>query len=385
MANLRFGVIGAAQGRARGWARDIKKWKAIGDTTLELAAICDINGDAIKRAAESMQCNAYTDYREMYEKEKLDAVIVGTPHYLHAPMTIAAAEHGINVLTEKPMCINLKQADDMKAAIEKAKIKCAVGFQHHYNPIYVGLKKVIESGDLGDIFQMNMIFHWWRKEDYFLNSSPVPENKDGDWEGWRGHWATEGASAIANQMVHFMDIFLWLSPSPLQSVMAASRTAKHEFIETDDNTNAVLEFKNGSMGLVQAGVAYEHDKEESYAIYGTKGAVIRRNGMKGFLGIPKIYEDHRSAALRKLKPMIKYMSLKAADPTKLMFQNFVESIVKDDASIISVDVNSGRKSIELMRGILMSQKYGKKITIPFEDKPEEFPDLPHTFKDPRFK
>ena len=149
------------------------------------------------------------------------------------------------------MCINLKQADEMRAAVEKYKIKLAVGFQQRFNPLYVGLKNAIQSGDLGEIFQINMLFHWWRKEDYYLNSSPVPENANEDWEGWRGHWKTEGAGALANQMVHYLDVFQWLSPSPIQAVTATSRVSKHTFVETDDNTNVIVEFQNGSMGLIQ--------------------------------------------------------------------------------------------------------------------------------------
>jgi predicted dehydrogenase len=321
----------------------------------------------------------------MLEKGNLDFVIIATPHYLHTPMTVAAAEHGVNVLTEKPMCINVKQAIDMKNAVEKHNIKCAVGFQRRFNSVYVGLKNVIQSGDLGDIFQLNMIYHWWRKEDYFLNSSPVPENQDKDWEGWRGHWETEGGSALTNQLVHFIDIFQWLSPSPVKSVMAASRVHKHTFINTDDNTNAVIEFENGSTGLMQCGIAYQHEKEETFAVYGTEGAVKTQKNLKGFLGLPKFYQDYRKLALRKKKKMLSYMpkTLKATD--YYLMGNFLEAIEKDDASLISVDVNEGRKSVELVRAILLSQKYEKKITYPFEDKPNEFPDLMHTYVDPEFK
>ena len=152
----------------------------------------------------------------MMDKEKLDLVINATPHYMHAPIVIAAAEDGLNILSEKPTCINLKQADAMIEAVDRTKIKCAIGFQHRFDPIYVALKNAITSGDLGEIYQMNMMFHWYRNENYYLNSSPVPENKDSLWEGWRGHWRTEGAGALANQIIHFMDLFQWFSPSPIQ-------------------------------------------------------------------------------------------------------------------------------------------------------------------------
>ncbi len=380
---LRTGIIGVG-GQGRSWLRRIKSYKKVSNSTLKFVAACDINEAMLKKIGEQEHCATHVDYLQMLEKEKLDLVIIATPHYVHAPISIAAAEHGVNVLVEKPMCINLKQAGEMKAAVEKSKIKLAVGFQHRFDPPYAGLKNMIAAGALGDIFQLNMIFHWWRKEDYFLNSSPVKENEDTDWAGWRGHWKTEGASALLNQMVHFIDIFQWLSPSPPKAVSAAVRVHKHTLIETDDNTNAVIEFENGSLGFLQAGVAYEYGKEEEYGAYGTKGAVVRRKGLKGALGVPKIYQDFRPKAAKKDTPIRKFIPWNLNLPKNLL-ANLVKAIENDDPKSISVDVNEGRKSVELIRGILLSQKHGKKITFPLEDMADEFPELPHTYADPQFK
>ncbi len=185
-------------------------------------------------------------------------------------------------------------------------------------------------------------------------------------------------------MVHFIDIFQWLSPSPPKAVSAAVRVHKHTLIETDDNTNAVIEFENGSLGFLQAGVAYEYGKEEEYGVYGTKGAVVRRKGLKGALGVPKIYQDFRPKAAKKDTPIRKFIPWNLNLPKNLL-ANLVKAIEKDDPKSISVDVNEGRKSVELIRGILLSQKYGKKITFPLEDMADEFPELPHTYADPQFK
>ncbi|MHA1339765.1 MAG: Gfo/Idh/MocA family protein [Promethearchaeota archaeon] len=385
MAELKIAVIGGAGGQGSSWIRRIKNWKRILEYDLKLAAICDVNKLGLEAQAKKYNCKSYLDYKEMLEKEELDVVIIATPHFLHAPMTIAAAEHGINVLTEKPMCINLKQADEMKKAVEKSKIKLAVGFQMRFHNRYRKLKNIVDSGDLGDIFQINMLYHWWRTENYYLNSSPTEVNADEDWEGWRGHWKTEGAGAIANQIVHHIDLFQWISPSPVKSIMATSRVAKHTFIEVDDNTNAIVEFQNDSMGLIQAGVAYEHDRDEIFAIYGINGSVVYQKKYRGFLGIPKNLIDYRNKELKKRKKFKEYGRKLILDISKALFENFLQSIKEDDPSIISVDVNEGRKSIEIMRAILLSNKYQKKIVFPFDDPADEFPTLPHPYIAPEFK
>ncbi|NMC08343.1 MAG: Gfo/Idh/MocA family oxidoreductase [Candidatus Lokiarchaeota archaeon] len=386
MAPFRIGVIGAGGGRGRGWARHVKSWEMpVGSDTTELSAIADIDELALNRAAEQLGCKAYKDYMDMLDKENLNLVIIATPHYTHAPMSIAAAERKIHVLCEKPMCINLEQADAMKAAVEKYKVMLAVGFQHRFNPIYVALKRAIEAGDIGEIFQINMIYHWWRAENYFLNSTRVPENKDLDWEGWKGHWLTEGGSCIFNQHIHFLDIFQWLSPSPIKSVYATSRVAKHTFIEADDNTNAIVEFKNGAMGLIQAGVAYQHGKEEEFGIYGTEGQIISRRGMRGTLGIPKLFDDRRKPSARAKRSMLSYMPKKLGDLTKLMYKSMLDAIATGDASKIAVDVNEGRKSVELSRAMLLSQTRKQKIEFPYKDTAGEYPELVHTYEDKDLK
>ena len=85
-----------------------------------VVALCDIKPEkAETRKAEfNLDCKIYTDYYEMLANEKLDAVHVTTPHYLHAPMTIAALEKDIYVCLEKPMCIN---RDEIRALFEAEK------------------------------------------------------------------------------------------------------------------------------------------------------------------------------------------------------------------------------------------------------------------------
>src|SRR6056297_3408098 len=83
----------------------------------EIAALCDINEDLAKSRAKKVEekqgkdCPVYTDYDKMLDDADLDAVFIATPHYLHAPMAIKAAQHEIHVFVEKPMAMNLHECD----------------------------------------------------------------------------------------------------------------------------------------------------------------------------------------------------------------------------------------------------------------------------------
>jgi UDP-N-acetyl-2-amino-2-deoxyglucuronate dehydrogenase len=379
---FRFAVIGGTGGQGGHWVKRIAEWSKNEIFKIELVAICDKNQSGIEKRAKELGIVAYTDYENMYNEAELNGVVIATPHYLHAPMAISAAEHDINVLVEKPMCINLKQADEMRKAVKQNSVKLAVGFQHRFNPSFLGLKNAMQSGDLGDIFQLNMLYRHWREELYYETSSQVMDPKSNKAHGWRGHWATEGAGALANQMIHFLDTFQWLG-GPIKSVSAISKVAKHTFPETDDNTNAIVEFMNNSMGLIQAGVAYEYGEESEFSVFGTKGALIHRHDMRNEKGEKLPYIDMRSEEIIKKKPLKSYIPT-ILDGDMQMFGALIEAIEEDDASKISVNVDEGRKSVELMRGILLSIIFEKKVTFPVHDA-DITPSLAHTFKDPAFE
>ena len=89
MSNFRIGIIGGAGGQGGSWGARVRLWKKLQGYDLQLTAICDKNTDRLKTIAKLYGCVPYDNYNTMLEKEQLDAVIIATPHFLHAPMTIA--------------------------------------------------------------------------------------------------------------------------------------------------------------------------------------------------------------------------------------------------------------------------------------------------------
>ena len=99
----------------------------------ELVAVCDIKPDRAEQTAERYGVKAYTDYKQMLECERLDAVHLCLPHYLHVPVAIDAFKAGINVLSEKPMSIKYEDALQAVEAAEQYGVKYGVIFQCRYN------------------------------------------------------------------------------------------------------------------------------------------------------------------------------------------------------------------------------------------------------------
>src|SRR5690554_2396370 len=101
---------------------------------VELAAVCDIKKGRAKDRGGEFGVDYYTDYKEMIEKAELDVIHICTPHYMHAPIVIDACNAGIHVLTEKPMSIKLKDAEEMVKVAKENKVTFGVIFQNRYNP-----------------------------------------------------------------------------------------------------------------------------------------------------------------------------------------------------------------------------------------------------------
>lgn len=349
MAKLKFGLVGIGD-RGSYWAAILKTHSEV-----DLVGICDSQPNVLKKAKILTRADFATENFEELIKQKLDAIVIATPHYLHAPMTIAAAENNINVLCEKPMAITCKECDDMIRAVRQNDIMLAIGFQHRFDQNYIKMKNAIEQGLLGNVFQINCLVHWWRSENYYESSV----------YHWKGRWATEGGGALINQCVHFIDIFQWLGGS-INDIQASATISKHEFQETEDNVNAIVNFKNGAMGIIQAGVAYEYNHGEDLAVYGTKGSLVWTKN--------KLHDSLSGTAKRN--PLFKSIKNLIGFP---VLDNFIEAVRTGDKKKISVDGEEGKKSIEIIRGIYMSQIRNRKISFPVIDD-GSFPVLGKFFK-----
>lgn len=208
------------------------------DVTLK--AVCDIDGEKLRKASEEQHADGYTDWREMLRREDIGAVHICVPHYLHAEISIAALRAGKHVLCEKPMGVSLAEAQAMKAAAEESGKTLTICFQNRYNGASARMKEIISGGELGRVTGGSAFVTWNRAEPYYQNSP------------WRGRWATEGGSVLINQAVHTLDLLRWLAGdlSLRGCTMSAKRLA--ETIETEDTCDMLLTDANGGRYLFYA-------------------------------------------------------------------------------------------------------------------------------------
>ena len=146
---IKVGIVGT------GWIAEAHVANYLRCPDVEIVAAADlIEGKAEKfckdNGIEGVRC--YPDHKSMIDAEELDAVSVCTYNRTHAECTIYALEHGVNVLLEKPMCVTLEEAVEICRAEKKSGRILSIGFQPRFDENMKMVKKIVESGELGDVY-----------------------------------------------------------------------------------------------------------------------------------------------------------------------------------------------------------------------------------------
>lgn len=225
----------------------------------ELVAVCDTNPDALKIASTLFDCPGYSDYREILKRNDVDVIHILTPHYLHAPMVIDAANAGKHVLVEKPMAINASEALAEIEAGSKNDVTIGVISQNRYNPASIAVKQAIQNNSLGNILGQSIFLAWYRPENYYINSS------------WRGKLDKEGGSLLIDQAIHVLDLGRWLIDEEISTIQASISNRYHPGIETEDTAEGLITYRNGIRTVFFATNNYSYNAPVKIEMHCEKG------------------------------------------------------------------------------------------------------------------
>ncbi|HZJ00127.1 MAG TPA: Gfo/Idh/MocA family oxidoreductase, partial [Gemmatimonadaceae bacterium] len=224
---------------------------------LELVAASDEDAERAKSVAEPLGIPWFTSYEKMLDDVESDIVSICTPSGLHPVQGVLAANSGRHVVTEKPMAISLRAADELVQACDKNHVHLFVVKQNRLNEPVKMLKKAVETGRFGRLYMASCTVFWARPQDYYDQAS------------WRGTWEFDGG-AFMNQASHYVDLIQWLM-GPVESVMAKTATLARK-IETEDTGVAVLRFRSGALGVIEVTMlTYPKNMEGSITLLGEKG------------------------------------------------------------------------------------------------------------------
>ena len=309
---------------------------------VEVAAVYGQNREKIAHLSQQFGGTAYDSLQAFLAHKPMDLIMIGSPSGLHAEQGIAAAQHGLHVLVEKPIDITIERADALINECERAGVKLGVMFQDRVAPDICRLKELVDAGELGKPILVSGSVKWYRPPEYYGDSR------------WRGTWALDGGGALMNQGVHTVDLLLWLM-GDVERVSARAVTALHD-IEVEDTVVATLEFANGAIGTLEAATSIYPGYRRRVELTGTNGTIVLEHDRI-------ITADLRTPVA--IFPAEESYNLDSASPDicghKRLLEDFLRAI--ETNSKARCDGREGRRSVALVQAIYESSRTGRAVKL----------------------
>ena len=231
-------------------------------TDIDFAACADIRPERAAAFEAEYGCKAYDSMEHMLEAERLDAVHLCTPHYLHPPMAALAAERGIAVFTEKPPAMEEEGWEMILSAARKVPV--GICFQNRYNANVLACRKILEEGAYGALKGIRAFVTWNRYAEYYTSTD------------WKGKWATEGGGALINQAIHTLDLVVRFLGAP-DAVESAMRNHHLRGVTEVEDTAEIWLRKEDRTALIYASTAYCADRPVIIELHFEKADVRLEN------------------------------------------------------------------------------------------------------------
>jgi len=322
----------------------------------ELVAAADLSEAALSRFAEKYGiANVYTDYRHMLDEENLDIVSVPTGANVRCQIVLDVAACGVHALIEKPMAIDLAEADAMIAACEKAGTKLAINHQRRCDAQYRKAKQLIDDGAIGElrhirVMGVNAGFDMSNNGTHLFDAVRI-FGEDAEWV-----WAsvTIDGRDITTDDVTWAD---------------RKDTSRKEALVAGDRVSAIFSFKNGARAF------YESNREGIFGVEltGTKGRLVCIDGSAGPYPYPLAIwtPDNPAGVWQPIEVPDDEMNQRGLGRWLCgrMITELIRAIETDSEHPSSG--YQGRAALELILGIYESQKRGGKVKLPLS--PREHP------------
>ncbi|MGP3778286.1 Gfo/Idh/MocA family protein [Halanaerobium saccharolyticum] len=307
----------------------------------ELEYVVDIKENRAKKSAEKYNCKYLTDYKDLLDKN-LDSVHICTPHFLHSSMAIDFLNSEINVLVEKPLALNYKEAQKVIKADQNSSAKLGVCFQNRFNENIQRAREIIDSSELGELKGIKGIVTWHRDQNYYLK------------DDWKGYYKTEGGGVLINQAIHTLDLIQWFG-GEIEAVKGNIDTrVLEDIIEVEDTADATLYFKNNAVGIFYATNGFSANSPVEIVVDFEKGS-LRLFGDQLFVQKENEIKQFSEEKESKYKAYWGYGHQK-------LIESFYQAIINNNNKNL-IKAEEGIKTLELINKINNSSKKRKKYYL----------------------
>ena len=293
---------------------------------------------------------SFSDYREMLAMPDLDMVVLGLPNDLHCQATLDAAAAGKHVVCEKPLALNLAEADRMIEACRRAGVKLMYAEELCFAPKYVRLKQLVEEGALGEV--------------YLVKQS---EKHSGPHAGWFWDGRRSGGGVAFDMGCHAFQFFRWmLGNRRVESVYADIGTYVHRGrTEGDDNAILIVKFEGGATGLAEESWAKPGGMDDCAEVYGSLGVayadLLQGNSILTYSELGVGYAVEKAGSTRGWSFTIYEEIWNYGFPQE--FEHFVDCVASGRTPQVTGE--DGRAVLEMLFAAYESGRSGARVALPF--------------------
>jgi len=289
-----------------------------------LVAVADPSPKALESIGRIYNARVYTDYLQMLDREKPDLVSIAVPTRLHREVAVAAMQRGVHVFLEKPISGDVDEGQQIIDAAQQAGVKLAVGHIERFNPAVIELKKQLDAGQLGRIFQIHA-----------RRVGPFPPR-------------IQDVGVVIDLATHELNLLEYLTGSHVDTVYAETESEIHATHE--DLLTGILKFKDGTIGILDINWLTP-TKIRELSLIGEKGMFL-----VNYLTQDLYFYENESAngnweglAVMGVSEgrLIRY-NIKRKEPLLAELESFVDAILHDTPPLIGGE--------EALRAVLLAQK-----------------------------
>ena len=315
---------------------------------MELVALCDSNPEVLAAQRAQHGVPGYLRMEDLLREVKPDLVALCTPSGLHPDQAVLAAEHGVNVITEKPMATRWADGLRMVKACDAARVRLFVVKQNRRNPTLQLLKRALDEKRFGRIFMVHLNVFWTRPQEYYSSAR------------WRGTWELDGG-ALMNQASHYVDLLSWLI-GPIETIHAMTATLARD-IQVEDTAVMNVRWRNGALGSMSVTMlTYPKNLEGSITILGERGSA-----KIGGVAVNEV-QEWKFADERDYDAQVREASYQTTSVYgfghPLYYRNVID--VMRGRCEPETDGREGLTSLEVLIAAYRSAREGRTIPLPLE-------------------
>jgi predicted dehydrogenase len=292
----------------------------------------------------------FTNYRDLLKCDEVQIVSLCLPNNLHCQATVDAARAGKHVICEKPLCMNLHEADQMIAACDKAGVKLMYAEELCFTPKYVRAKQLVDEGALGKV--------------YLIKQS---ERHFGPHSEWFWDVERSGGGVLFDMGCHGIEFARWILGRPkVKSVLAQCGTYVHKAkTRGDDNAIIVLEFENDAVALIEESWARHGGMDDRAEVYGSQGVtyadLLHGSALETYSEVGYGYAVEKAPTTRGWTFTMYEELWNYGFPQEM--QHFVDCVRNDTKP--AVTGHDGKAVLEIILAAYASAGAGKRVLLPF--------------------